>query len=326
MLTALIFTRKFSSPLFDIVIAVVFFAIAFWSFFLYQDSVDDGLKALGSIIYLIAISVATLLILVIIAVVQKRWFLTAPVILLALIWLVGVLLDGYRNSNKITHQNFAKNFPQIIQAVDNGDTAMFNYVVSQNKENFENIPNILYWQIKPENPKRLELIEVLVKNGYVGSDTFVFVIEQYYQKLSKEEFLMLEITTLLFEKRSLYQIYKVFNTLDYKYQSKYVRYFIEQLKIYNQGSSNPLYLYSDGQQQELIFNNAIENITLFNDEQKQNYFALLQILVEENKYFFSPEDFTEFLECLNDSAKLNLWDISGKDLETIKTILNKANK
>lgn len=328
LIIGLIYSNKLSSNSLDIIFSMVFFGFAFWSFFLYQDSVDDGLRELGSIIYLMTISIIILLILVVIAVIQKRWFLTAPIIFIGLIWLAETLLYNYKKSNNITYQNFATKFPQIIDAVDNGNTTKFNDIILKNKENFENIPNILYWHIRPDNPKRLELIKVLVNNGYVRSNDFVFVIENCYKQqrppLSNEELLMLDITTLLFEKRNLTQIYNVLNTLDYKYQSKYVDYFIKRLNIYNQGSSNPLYLYDKFQRQGLIFNNGIENIALFNQEQKQNYFALLRILVEKNQYFFSPESFITFLKNFNESVKRNLWDITKEDLQIIKEILNQG--
>lgn len=82
LIVALIFTRKLSSPLFDAFISIVFIAFAVWSFFAYQDSLDDPLRGLGNIIYLIAISIVALLIVVGIAFIQKRWFLTTPVVLL----------------------------------------------------------------------------------------------------------------------------------------------------------------------------------------------------------------------------------------------------
>jgi hypothetical protein len=142
LIVALIFTRKLSSPLFDAFISIVFIAFAVWSFFAYQDSLDDPLRGLGNIIYLIAISIVALLIVVGIAFIQKRWFLTTPVVLLALFWAVSFLFESYRNSQKITNNNFADNFPQITQAIAKGDTVLFNKVVSKNKENFQNIVSL----------------------------------------------------------------------------------------------------------------------------------------------------------------------------------------
>jgi hypothetical protein len=67
---------------------VIFFAFAVYSFFAYQNSVDDRLRELGNIIYIITISLLALLVLIGIAVIQKRWFLITPAILLALFWFV----------------------------------------------------------------------------------------------------------------------------------------------------------------------------------------------------------------------------------------------
>ena len=324
LLVAIYFSKKITGVYwFDIIVSIVFVGISIWLFILYDNSLDNKLNSLGGALYLIAAIGVSLLILLIIAFIQSRWFLTTPIILLFVFWLGTLLFGYYQKTQNITYDNFSEKYPKIQQAVATNNLELFDSEIKLHKTKLKEVEHIVYYSIPADNKHRLEFFDKLIDNGFGYVDAFVLIIENYYQNTThtniNSQTRLTNINNLLIKKRYLSAIYRITYLLKLDIRYLYIKDFLKQLKIYNQNSSEPLYLYNKYESQELI-HNGLKNITLLDNSEKQGYFNILRLMVKNHKYFFDTISFMRFKEDFRDDINQNIWNITEEDIEVLREI------
>ncbi len=196
-------------------------------------------------------------------------------------------------------------------------------ILKENQTKLKSIDDIVCYQIEYNHKNRLKYFEILIDNELINTTLFVDIIEKYSkinQNFSdKHNMLLTKIYILLLKNRELNHINRIYKNLSLEMRYHFLETLLIKLKIYYQGIQDPFNLYGKEQRQQFIFD-CVENIILFDSSEKQAYFKLLELIIKDNRYFFSPTNFIRFKENMIESIKENVWDIDKKDIEVLEEL------
>jgi hypothetical protein len=318
---AIYYFDKISSNIVDTTISLVFVGVAVSSYFIYVASLKNTMISLGSIIYLIAVIVVAFLVLFVIAYIQKRWFLTTPIILLTIFWLSAFAFKEYKNSQKITSKNFHIKLPKIYQAIETNNLVEFKKQIELNKQKLKSIDYLLYYQIKPDD-NRFEYFEILIDNGLMNTRFFIDFIQEYYTNPKYRLYNIVDrINSSLIRYKNNEDINEIARRLNVEQKSKYLNNILKHLKIHNQGSKKPLYLYDKEKFIIERFTNNLQIFSTLNHKDKMIYIDMFKVIIQNNIYFFGDEDFKEFKEDFLLDLKNNYWSVEKKYLDILITTI-----